>query len=131
MTEWYQKATLIPFCQLLTDLTPKTIDSLRYYSNNGSLPTNFFYQLKQRQNIWMMISQKVFALLIIQKISVSFRKKFILNCPKDFIQFLSECLVKFSRGEFQDFQKNNAQKYRKQVSELTQKQHLYKKEELI
>ena len=87
--------------------------------------------MKQRQIIYMMITQKVSALPIFQKVSVSFRKQFILNCPKDSIQFLSKCSVKFSRGEFHDLQKNNAQKYRKEVYELTQKEHLYKNEDLI
>ena len=41
MKEWYQDATSVPNGHLLIDLTPKTVDSLRYCSNSGSTSTKF------------------------------------------------------------------------------------------
>ena len=42
MKEWYQDATSVPYGLLLIDLTPKTVDSLRYCSNSGSAPTKIY-----------------------------------------------------------------------------------------
>ena len=42
LKEWYQDALSVPYGHLLIDLTPKTVDSLRYCPNSGSVPTKFF-----------------------------------------------------------------------------------------
>ena len=42
LKEWYQDATSVPYGHLLIDLIPKTVDSLRYCSNSGSVPTTWF-----------------------------------------------------------------------------------------
>ena len=42
LKEWYQVATSVPYEHLLIDLTPKTVDSLRYCTNSGSVPTKFY-----------------------------------------------------------------------------------------
>ena len=42
LKEWYQDATSVPYGYLLNDLTTKTVDSLRYCSNSGSVPTKFY-----------------------------------------------------------------------------------------
>ena len=42
LKDWYTKATSIPYGHLLIDLTPKTVDSLRFCTNSGSIPTIFF-----------------------------------------------------------------------------------------
>ena len=68
-----------------------------------------------------MSTQYVSILPIFQKFSLRLRKQFILNRSKDFIQFLSECLVNLLRGELRDLQKEDLVKYREEVSELTQK----------
>ena len=44
--QWYQDATSVPYGHLLIDLTPKTVDSLKYCSNSGSVGQNFTYQLE-------------------------------------------------------------------------------------
>ena len=50
LKDWYTKATSIPYGHLLIDLTPKTVDSLRFCRNSGSIPTNFFLP-KTKQEI--------------------------------------------------------------------------------
>ena len=77
-----------------------------------------------------MSTQYVSILPIFQKFSLRLRK-FILNCPKDFIQFLGECLVNLLRGEFRDLRKEDVVKYRKEISELTQKRTPLHKRRII
>ena len=38
LKEWYHDATSIPSNYLLVDITPKTVDSLRYCKNRVSVP---------------------------------------------------------------------------------------------
>ena len=42
LKEWYQDATSTPYGHLLIDLTPKTVDSLKYCTNSGSVPSKFY-----------------------------------------------------------------------------------------
>ena len=56
-----------------------------------------------------------------QILSQKFHTKFILHCPKNFIQLLSDCLVNLLRGELQDLGKVDVVNYRRQVSELTRR----------
>ena len=68
-----------------------------------------------------MSTQYVSILPKFQNIYLRLRKQLTLNRSKDFIQFLSECLVNLSRGELPVFQKEDVVKYRKKISEITQK----------
>ena len=100
---WYQDATSIPYGHLLLDLTPKTVDLLRYCTNSGSVPSSFYVSI----------------LPIFQTFSQKLQKQFILHCPKTFIEFLSECLVNLLRDELHDLRKVDVVKYRREISELT------------
>ena len=42
LKEWYQDKTTTPYGHLLVDLTPKTVDSLRYCTNSDSVPSKFY-----------------------------------------------------------------------------------------
>ena len=42
MKEWNQDATSTPYGHLLIDLTPKTVDLLRYCTNSGSVLSKFY-----------------------------------------------------------------------------------------
>ena len=42
LKEWYQDATSTTYGYLLIDLIPKTVDSLRYCTNSGSVPSKFY-----------------------------------------------------------------------------------------
>ena len=99
LKEWYQDATSVPYGQLLIDLNPKTVDSLRFCSNGGSVTTEFYLPSGVETKV---LDDEYTIRLYSPNISKYFpkaSKKFILNCPKDFIQFLSECLVNLLRGE--------------------------------
>ena len=42
LVDWYCDATSVPFGNLLIDLSPRTDDRLRYCTNSGSVPSNFY-----------------------------------------------------------------------------------------
>ena len=50
LKDWYTKFTSIPYVHLLIDLTPKTVDSFRFCTNSGSIPTIIFLP-KTKQEI--------------------------------------------------------------------------------
>ena len=54
LKEWYQDATSTPYGYLLIDLTPKTVDSLRYCTKSGSVPSKFYLQQEQKLSFWTM-----------------------------------------------------------------------------
>ena len=49
LKDWYTTATSVPYGHLLIDLTPKTVDSLRYCTNSGSTPSLFFLPQSKQQ----------------------------------------------------------------------------------
>ena len=68
-----------------------------------------------------MSIQYVSILPIFETVSQKLQKQLILHCPKNFIQFLSECLVNLLRGEQKDLRKVDVVKYRREISEFTQR----------
>ena len=48
LKDWYTKATSIPHGPLIIDLTPKTVDSLRFWTNSGSITTFLFLSQNNR-----------------------------------------------------------------------------------
>ena len=61
LKEWYQDATSVPYGHLLIDLSPKTVDSLRYCTNSGSAPTKF-YLPKHSQKITFLDDEHTISL---------------------------------------------------------------------
>ena len=52
LKESYQDATSTPYGHLLIDLTPKTVDSLRYCTNSGSVPSKFYLPAGTETKFW-------------------------------------------------------------------------------
>ena len=50
LVDWYQDATSVPFGHLLIDLSPRTDDRLRYCTNTGSIPSNFYIPDRLKQS---------------------------------------------------------------------------------
>ena len=121
LKEWYQDATTTPYGHLLIDLTPKTVDSLRYAQTVVQFYQSFIYQQEQKLSFWTMSIQYVSIFPIFQIFSQKLQKQFILHCPKSFIKFLRECLVNLLRGELKDLRKVDVVKYRREISELTRR----------
>ena len=42
LVDWYRDATTVPFGHLLIDLSPRTDDRLRYCTDSGNIPSNFY-----------------------------------------------------------------------------------------
>ena len=42
LVDWYRDAPSVPFGHLLIDLSPRTDDRLRYYTNSGKTPSKFY-----------------------------------------------------------------------------------------
>lgn len=42
LKEWYKDATSFPFGHLLIDLSPRTVDELRFCTDSGSIPSKFY-----------------------------------------------------------------------------------------
>ena len=122
LKDLYTKATSIPYGHLHIDLNPKTVDSLRFCRNSGSIPTIFF-SLKRNKRLlfWTMNTQHLSTLITFQTYSQNFKKTFLRNCPKNFIQFLSECIVNLLEGQLQEIQKQDVIKYRDEIHQLVLK----------
>ena len=50
LVDWYRDATSVPFGHLLIDLSPRTDDRLRYFTNTGSIPTKFYNPDRLKQS---------------------------------------------------------------------------------
>ena len=46
-TDWYKDATSKPFGHLLIDLSPQTVDQLRFCTESGSVPSRFYLPTSQ------------------------------------------------------------------------------------
>ena len=113
LKEWYQDATSTSYGHLLFDFSPKTVDSLRYCTNSGSVSSKFYLPAGTETKFLKMSIQYVSILPIFQTSSQKLQKQFILHCPKNFIQFLSECLVILLRSELKDLRKKRRNKLSK------------------
>ena len=81
LVDWYRETTSVPFGHLLIDLSPRTDDRLRYCTNSGNIPSNSPPPPQAFQHF-----------------SLACKIQFLKTCPKEFIQFLSECIVHLLQG---------------------------------
>ena len=51
--DWYRDATSVPFGQLLIDLSPRTDYGLRYCTNTGSVPSDFYFPDRVKQSTFL------------------------------------------------------------------------------
>ena len=50
LVDWYRDATSFPYGHLLIELSPRTDDRLRYCTNTGSIPSNFYIPDRLKQS---------------------------------------------------------------------------------
>ena len=119
LKDWYTKATSIPYGHLLIDLTPKKVDSLRFCTNSGLIPSIFFLPQGKQQTTFLS-DEHTTSLYSdnVPKLFPELQKNLPKNCPKEFIQFLNECIVNLLRGELQDIQKQDVIKYQDGIHQL-------------
>ena len=53
LVDWYRDATSVPFGHLLSDLSPRTGDRLRYCANTGSIPSKFYIPKRLKQSKYL------------------------------------------------------------------------------
>ena len=82
LKEWYQDATSTPNGHLLIDLTPKTVDSLRYCTNISSIPSKRYLSVGTETNFLTMTIQYVSILPTFQVFFQKLQKQFIHRCSK-------------------------------------------------
>ena len=66
-----------------------------------------------------MTIQNLSILQAFQHFSPKCKIQFLQNSPKEFIRFLSECIVNLLHGNLQDLKKEQVTKYRKQIHALS------------
>ena len=91
LVDWYRDAKSVLFGHLI-DLSPLTDDRLRYCTNSGSVPSNFFPEpLKHLRTLNDEHKKYLY--------SPSVPKNYFLqSCPNEFIRFLCECIVNLLKG---------------------------------
>ena len=106
LVDWYRDATSAPFGHLLIDLSPRTDDRLRYCTNSGKIPSKFYVpdKLKHLKNLddehtKSLYSPSIPALFPRMQNSVS------KNLSKEFIRYLSECIVNLLQGNLSELKK--------------------------
>ena len=122
LKEWYQDEATIPYSHLLIDLTPKTVDSLKYCTNSTSVPSKFFLSAGTETKF---LDDEHTIRLYTTNISKTYPKIFKNSSSsivqKSFIHFLSQCLVNLLRGQLRDLRKIYVVNYRREISELTRR----------
>ena len=93
LNDWNRNATSVPYGLLLTFLSPRTEDGLRYSTNTNFNPSNFWIPSSWSfWNRWAMKTNNIFTLQVLQSFPPNCKSPFIQCCPKDFIRFLCEGL---------------------------------------
>ena len=116
LKDWYTTATSVPYGHLLIDLTPKTVDSLRYCTNSGSTPSLFFLP-QSKQQVTFLNDEHTTSLYSdrVPEIFPELQNNFSQKLSQRFIQFLNECIVNLLRGELREIQKQEVLKFREEI----------------
>ena len=99
LVDWYRKATSVPYGHLLIDLSPRTDNGLRYSTNTGSIPSTFYIPDRLKQSEFLDDEHKnSLSSPSVPIILREMQKPFTSACGKEFIRFLSECIVNLLEG---------------------------------
>ena len=69
----------------------------------------------------MINAQNYYTLKLFRSLSRKFQPAFLLNCSKEFIRFLCECIVNLIEGNLTGVRKNQFVRFQKQLRKLTSK----------
>ena len=126
----YRDATSVPYGQLLIDLLPRMDHQLRYRTNTGSIPLNFYIpnRLKQSksQKSRTMNTQILSAFRWLESFSHKSKTLFLQSCPKEFIRFLCECRVNLLKGNLQSIKRHRLKKFQIKVQWIYLKKMIWK-----
>ena len=120
--DWYRDATSAPFGHLLIDLSPRTNDRLRYCTNSGNIPSKYFinYNLKHLKYLDDEHTKYLYSPSI-PALFPRMQKSIQETCPKEFIQFLSVCIVNLLQGNLSEVKRRLVVKYRDEIHDLSLK----------
>ena len=94
VADWYGDATFVHCGHLLIDLSPRTDDRLRYCINTGSIPSKYCIPDRLKQS--KILDNERTNFLYFTSVPIVFpelQKHFHSVLPKEFIQFLCECII--------------------------------------
>ena len=94
------------FGHLLIDLSARTDDRLRYCTNCGNGPSKFYVHdnLKQLKHLDDEHTKSLYSASI-PTLVPRMQKSVYKICPKDFIRFISECIVNLLQGNLSEVKK--------------------------
>ena len=124
---WYRDATSVPSGHLLIDLSPRTEDRLRCCTITGSLPSKFYIpdRLKQSKILIDQHTRSLYSSML-QSFSRKYISLFLPSSPKEFIQFLHECITNLLKGNLQSMKRHHVAKLEGQVRLLSLKRTTWK-----
>ena len=127
LVDWYRDATTVPFGHLLIDLSPRTDDRLRYCTNSANIPSKF-HVLDNLKHLKYLDDEHTKSLYSpsIPVLSLACKIQFLKTCSKEFIRFLSECIVNLLQGNLPEVKRRHVLKYRDKIHQLTVKRTTWK-----
>ena len=116
LVDWYQYATSAPYCHLLIDLSPRKDDRLRYCTNTGSIPSEFYIpdRLKQSKSLNNEYT-KFFYSPSVPIVLPQMQNLFLQSCPKEFIRFLCKCIINLLKRNRQSIKKHHVAKFQSKI----------------
>ena len=127
LVEWYRDATSVAFGLLLIDFSPRTDDRLRFCTNSGSVPPDFYTH--ERLNHLRTLDDEYTKLLYSSNVPITFRKwknHFLQSCPKELIWFLCECIVNLLKGNLKTIKRHHVAKFQDEVWLISLKRTTWK-----
>ena len=129
LVDCYRDATSVPFGLLLIELSPRTLSCLREQTIAYAtaqiaeiIHQSFMYPTTWSiWNIWTMNTLSLSTLQAFQHFSLACKIQFLKTCRKDFIQFLSECIVNLLQANLSEVKRSHVSKYRDEIHELSLK----------
>ena len=86
-------------------------------------PQNFISRTGwNTQMFWTINTQDFSNLQVFQSFSHKCKKLFIQFCPREFTQFLRECILNLLKGNLQSFKRHHVAKFLSEVQQLSLKQ---------
>ena len=132
LNDWYRGATSVPFGHLLIDLSPRTDERLRYCTNSGSVPSKF-YILECLKHLRTLDEEHTNSLYS-PSVPIAFpqmQKPFVQSCPKEFVRFLSECIVNLLKGILQAIKRHHMVMFQDEVWLLSLQRTTWKQRRIV
>ena len=116
LVDWYQDTTSILHGQLLIDLSPRTDNRLSYCTNAGYIRSIFYITERLKQLDFSddgitKCSYPPSVPIVFQKC----KSRILLCYPKEFLQFLYECIMNLLKRNLQRTERHHLAKYQKEI----------------